>query len=108
MRRIEASLIVVTLAVIALLVCGCQEEQKVWGQGETPTDYQEFFGNGNNARLNHKQNQIIDSQTAILYGITTKDLNGQTVRKRGLIERVKELEADVLSLMKKPELPNGE
>ena len=92
-------LVVVVLLAIALLVCGCQEEQKVWGIGETPTEYQEYFGNGNNARLNHKQNLIIDSQTAILYGVTTKDPNGQQVRKRGLIERITALEDRVSKCM---------
>lgn len=83
----------VIVMVTATLLAGCQESQRVWGQGELPVDYQEMFGNSNSARLDYAQTQIINRHNGIIYGFDTKDPNEQPVRKRGLIERVTALES---------------
>ncbi len=54
--------ILITLMITAILITGCEESQKkVWGQGDPSAEYQGFFGNDNNARLNFIQSQAIDS-----------------------------------------------
>lgn len=60
--------ILAVLGVCVLMACltGCIEEQqapKLWGQGDPPADWQEFFGNDNNSRLNYMQSQYIDRLT---------------------------------------------
>ena len=87
MKRIEVSLVVVVLAVIALLACGCQEEQKVWGQGETPVEYQEYFGNSNTARFDYVQNRTINRNSQVIF-----DPNGIIVYVAKLDARTKTLE----------------
>lgn len=82
---------------LALVVGGCNEAQQVpqqrWGQGELPEDWQNTFGNDNLARLNFAQTQRINQHQALIFGGSIKDPNGQTVRKRGFIERITTLEA---------------
>ena len=87
-KRIEMILVVVILAAIALWVCGCQEEQKVWGQGELPADYQKMFGDDNGARLNFIQEQEINKLRANVYGFSHTDKDGKVTTGAGLIERI--------------------
>jgi hypothetical protein len=52
-------LMFIAMAVILLLM-GCTEsEQPVYGNGEPPAEYQDYFGNDNGARLDFVQNQAI-------------------------------------------------
>ena len=70
------------LVVLMIILSGCQVEvipDKVWGQGDLPEDWQEFFGNENMARLNFVQTQSINNQ-------------GKAIAE--LAERVRKLEAD--------------
>ncbi len=96
---------VITLVTGLMLfgVVGCQEEHKVWGQGEIPAGYQEYFGTDNTARLGYVLSKAVDRNSVIIYGFDTKDPNGQPVRKRGLIERITALEDKVNKL----EIDNG-
>ncbi len=43
-----------------------EETQPVWGKGNLPAEYQEFFGDSNGARMNFVQNQVIENQGKIL------------------------------------------
>lgn len=88
---INTKLMIVIIFVILgclILLTGCQEEQKVYGQGELTSEWISYFGTDNDARVNFLQQ-------AILYGINTKDAQGKAVHKRGLIERVTALEDKV-------------
>ena len=71
------------LVVLMIILTGCQSVEvipDVWGQGEPPGDWQEFFGNENMARLNWVQTQSINNQ-------------GQAIAE--LAERVRKLEGQV-------------
>lgn len=99
MKR-ELCWVIVALVAIALVVCGCNEEQRIWGQGDLPPGWVGFFGKDNTARLDFVQTreinqagQVINQHHAIIYGLDIKDPNGPTVYKRGLIERVTTLES---------------
>ena len=77
--------IVVLGLLVLMLMSGCNEQ---WGEGDTPANWQESFGNSNLARLNFLQSQVIKRQEAALYGY--KDPNG--VVRVGLIEQLGVLE----------------
>jgi hypothetical protein len=70
LRNICILLAMVLAAITFSVVCGgCQEERKVWGQGEPPGDYTKWFGNDNMARLNFVQTErlnILSQQIAAL------------------------------------------
>lgn len=56
--------IVIALFAVVVLT-GCVEEQQVqqppiWGKGDLPTGWQEYFGNDNGSRMNFRQSQVID------------------------------------------------
>lgn len=93
---------IVALVVISILLAGCQEEQKskVWGKGELPAPWRELFGKDNISRLNFAQTEASNRHQALIFGVNVKDPNGQPVRKRGLIERVKALEEQIEALEK--------
>ncbi len=59
-------------AAISFAVCGCNESQKAWGNGNPPKGYQEMFGNTNADRLNFVQSQAIDKHEALIFGLNTK------------------------------------
>lgn len=95
MKRIELhiSTIVMIIAVITLVVAGAilifggqPQEDKVWGQGDLPADWQEFFGKDNISRVNFVQMQVLNKQ-------------GQAMVE--LIKRVEKLEAARESAKKK-------
>lgn len=50
----------ILLICLAVLLCGCQEEQQVWGTGEPTPDWEGYFGNGNLSRLNFVQMRQMD------------------------------------------------
>lgn len=88
MRRLCLILIGIT-GFLLLVLGGCNEAQisrKVWGQGDLPSDWQDFFGEGNIARLDFVQTQAINKQ-------------GQAIAV--LAERVRKLEADPNDVKKK-------
>ena len=84
----------ITIVLMFAMSSGCNEAQQQWGRGELPAQWQGFFGNSNNSRLDFVQSKVIDRQAAMIYGIDVKDPNGQVVHKAGLIERVRALEAE--------------
>ena len=61
MNKILIILIVVTALV---LIAGCEESAKtpIWGTGETNTEWQDYFGNDNIARLDFVQTRAINEQ----------------------------------------------
>ena len=87
--------LIVTLILVAVLVSGCFENQRTWGKGELPKEWQDYFGDGNNSRMNYVQSQAIDKHQALLYGLNTRGPNGKIVRKKGIIERLAEVRAAV-------------
>jgi hypothetical protein len=99
MKKLSTIFIVSGLALMTIglaLIPGCFEEtqqKKVWGKGEPPAAWQGWFGNDNTARLDFVQSQTIDRIQAVMYGLNITDPNGQTVHKRGLIERITTLES---------------
>ena len=79
---VVAAVIIITGLILSIAGCQPQAEvipDKVWGQGDLPDDWQEFFGNENMARLNFVQTQSINNQ-------------GKAIAE--LAERVRKLEAD--------------
>lgn len=73
---------IILLILVLTLVFGCNEQQatqKVWGQGDLPTEWQGFFGESNVARLGFVQTRAINRQ-------------GQAIAE--LAERVRKLEAE--------------
>lgn len=46
----------------------------VWGKGELPADHQDFFGDGNNSRLNYVQNRVLDKHARLLRLISMRIL----------------------------------
>ena len=57
--KLLATIISIVALMILVLVSGCNETQKVdkvYGKGDLPTGYQEYFGGDNMARLNYMQN----------------------------------------------------
>ena len=91
----------ILMLAVCLCLTGCTETQK-YGNGDLPPDYVTMFGDDNGARLNFIQEQEINKLRANVYGFSHTDNDGKVTTGAGLTERVKELEADVLSLMKKP------
>ena len=80
----------ILVVVMIVLLAGCQEAQKqesqqpaVWGQGELPGDWQGFFGNGNNARLNFVQSQVINNN---MKAIT--EMNGRIAKLEETTTRI--------------------
>lgn len=58
-------LTVFTLAIVMVALTGCTEsERPVYGVGELPAEYQEYFGNDNGARLDFVQNEAINQLSA--------------------------------------------
>ena len=65
MRKFKEIMLMVTVLIaMAFVVGGCQEAEKpqpkVWGQGDLPTAFEDFFGNSNLSRLNYKQTEAIN------------------------------------------------
>jgi len=73
MKKAEIGIVVVVLILLTCLA-GCNEPQKIWGQGETTPEYQEMFGNDNMARLNFEQVNIINRHEAILKEVSRRIL----------------------------------
>ena len=53
MNKEKIMKITLVLIVICLLLVGCQEAQKVWGEGDLPADWESYFGSSNISRLLH-------------------------------------------------------
>ncbi len=76
---------------------GCNESQKKWGKGELPADYVSYFGDGNNARLNKAQNDMLNKHEALILGLNqVKD--GKKVHSNGLLDLVLSLQKRVDAL----------
>lgn len=85
--------VMVSMVIATILLTGCTETQKRFGDGDPSAEYIAIFGNGNNARLNFMQSQELDRLRMIVYGFNQKQKDGSVKRKRGLIERVTALES---------------
>ena len=96
MRTIEMCVIVIILTILSLVMCGCEEaqQQRLWGQGDPPADYQRMFGNSNIARLNFVQTNTINEMRAALYGVDNRGVDGKIEHTQGIIERVRALEVE--------------
>ena len=96
MKKIKAFMAIVIL----LAGAGCQDEQKtpetkIWGNGEPPGQWKEYFGNDNTARLNFLQAQIIDrhsKQIAELIKSNSKQHEIMGKSDIDLYKRVRKLE----------------
>ncbi len=90
----ERILVMALLIAIAFMVCGCQEEQKVWGRGNPPAEWQEYFGNDNTARLDFIQTEAVKRQEVMLYGGQINDPNGKPIKINGIVSRLIYLESE--------------
>lgn len=91
----------VFLLAMALVLSSCgKEEPRKWGKGEPPAEYQDLFGNSNNARLDFVQTDRINQHQNIIYGFNQQTPDGNVQRKRGLIERITALEDEIANLKK--------
>ncbi len=72
MKKSEVCIITAVLVVIALLACGCQEQQTVWGKGQPPEEWLGFFDNSNLSRFNYFQAQIMDRQGQVILQLAEK------------------------------------
>ena len=84
------SVFLCVVVLVIILMSGCQnQQQKVWGIGELPAEWQEFFGNDNTARLDLAQTEAINNQ-------------GKLVTE--LVERVSKLEDESVTTKYEAEL----
>ena len=86
---------------ILVAIAGCQESR--WGVGETPDHWQKNFGDGNIARLNFKQMQMLEKHEVLLKGIDVPDPNDSTkkIHQNGLVDYIVHLLARVKALEEK-------
>ncbi len=59
----------------------------VWGNGELPDEFQQFFGTSNSARLDYVQNQAINKHGLIIVEIAKRLLALEVTDPNGLVER---------------------
>ncbi len=84
----ELCLVVAALLCIAVLLCGCQEQQQTWGKGELPPAWQELFGDDNGSRMDYAQVEAINKQVADVNSLDARidaleALNSEQHRKLG-------------------------
>lgn len=73
MKKAEKAILI--LLGLAFVVCGCQEAQqtqRVWGQGDPPADWQDFFGNDNISRLDFVHSQLLQRHADELVQLTDR------------------------------------
>ena len=80
--------VVVFLSIMLVTSIDKHDKTPVWGKGELKPEFVEYFGDGNNARLNKAQNDAINKHSALLHGVDSKG-----VRHKGIIYIMKNLEA---------------
>lgn len=83
---------ITVVLIMFVLAVGCQEEQKVWGQGELQADWTEFFGTGNGSRLDFVQTQRINAHNATLQELIKRVQILEAENPAELAERVRKLE----------------
>ncbi len=81
-KIMKAAMVLQVIAIIfmvltLLTLSGCKESQQVeqtpvWGKGDLPPHWIEYFGNDNTARLDFKQSQIIDE---VVRRVITLEIN---------------------------------
>jgi hypothetical protein len=100
----KTSTLIMIVVLVVVFLMGCEEQQqRRWGQGETPPEFQAWFGDSNLARLNYVQTEKMNAQNNLIYGVNETDKAGKVIgRKRGLIERIMALE-DKAEKLQKPE-----
>lgn len=83
---------IAVVLIMLVLAMGCQEEQKVWGQGELGTKWTEFFGESNGSRLNFIQSQMIEGNKKGLGELLKRVQALEIENPAELAERVRKLE----------------
>ena len=79
-RKRDIAIATAAILIVCLfmaLTSGCEESQQVeqppvWGKGDLPPTWIEYFGNDNGARLDFKQSQIIDE---VVRRVITLEIN---------------------------------
>ena len=84
----ELSIVIIVLLLLTFVMCGCNEAQKQWGNGDPPAEWQDWFGNENTARLDFVQTQALDRQQSVIYGTDQKQPDGTVKHVMGLLERI--------------------
>lgn len=97
----ELCIVMIVLFLISLFASGCNESQqsKKWGEGELPEEWQRYFGNGNNSRLNKVQTDVINKQEAVIYGFSQTASDGKVTHIEGLIKMVAAIDANMKNLI---------
>ncbi len=104
MNKVNINILVAIVAVVALgLLIGIvfddtlamryveSNEPPVWGKGELPADYVDFFGTDNAARLNKAQSDMLNRHQVVIHGLDrTKE--GENSHMNGLIDMVVNLQ----------------
>lgn len=80
-------------SLIANMLLDAAPDAPTWGQNDPPAEWQGWFGNDNNARLNFVQMQALEKQQAEIYGVNRKTPDGKQIHQPGLIEKTAELES---------------
>jgi hypothetical protein len=69
-------LISIVIIIVMVIICGCQEEHtapaKIYGQGDLPQGWIDYFGDDNNARLNLIQTNRINNLGKAVAGLQIK------------------------------------
>ena len=109
---------VLLLVAFVMFLTGCQEEQKVWGQGDPPADYQSMFGNDNAARLDYVHTGYINELILKVQRLTEQiasleKLNSKQHRTMGetdirAFKRLDRLDGQVKELYGEPPTWGGE
>ena len=96
MNRLDCIVGIVLLALM-LILSGCSQpqEQQTWGKGDPPDEWQSYFGNGNNARLDYMQQRAIAEIAKELQGFVKLNSDQHKKLAQNDIDqhrRIKELE----------------
>ena len=64
-RKRDIAIATAAILIVCLFMAitsGCKESQQqpVWGKGDLPPHWTEYFGSDNGARLDYKQSQMLD------------------------------------------------
>ena len=105
------AMILAAMITVSVLCGGCQRERKVWGQGEPPAEYTDFFGNDNMARLNFVQTERFNALNQNLVEFAKENAEQHKMLAEADVyfhERLKVLEAVDPNDYRGPQGPPGE
>lgn len=79
------------IVILAGLLCGCQEEVKVWGVGDPDPQWIEYFGNDNGSRMSFMQTKTINavSEAGVILAERVR-----VIEEQKLVIRMELLEAE--------------